>query len=316
MAEQAIQDAAPRPQDAVVLPAGRSRLQKTWSTWRKKPFGVLGAIFIVFFIVIAFLAPYIAPYSPGDFAGSRLESPSGSHLLGTNNLGQDTLSRTIYGSQISIAAGFSATLLAVGVGTFLGIISGYAGGWIDLVINRSLEVLASLPGIVLALVLVAVLGRANANSTNLIEIAWQLRTLELAIAISFIFGNMRIIRSAVIRERNLPYIEAAKSLGVPPTRILWRHILPNVMPYIIVAFSTIIGAVILIEASLSFLGFGVSSGTPSWGIVLSARNREYFNVAPWLMIGPGVALSLTVLGYNFLGDALRDILDPRLRGSK
>jgi len=196
------------------------------------------------------------------------------------------------------------------------VVSGYAGGWIDLIVNRALEVLASLPGIVLALVLVAVLGRANANSDNLITIAWQLRTLELAIGISFIFGIMRIIRSAVIRERNLPYIEAAKCLGVPPSRILWRHILPNVMPYIIVAFSTLIGAVILIEASLSFLGFGVSSGTPSWGIDLSARNREYFNVAPWLMIGPGVALSLTVLGYNFLGDALRDILDPRLRGSK
>jgi peptide/nickel transport system permease protein len=287
-----------------------------WATWKRKPFGVLGGVFIILFLLVALLAPYISPYPPGDFAGLRLESPSGDHLLGTNNLGQDVLSRTIYGSQISIAAGFSATLFAVLVGTTLGIVSGYAGGWIDLIVNRALEVLASLPGIVLALVLVAVLGRANANSDNLITIAWQLRTLELAIGISFIFGIMRIIRSAVIRERNLPYIEAAKCLGVPPSRILWRHILPNVMPYIIVAFSTLIGAVILIEASLSFLGFGVSSGTPSWGIDLSARNREYFNVAPWLMIGPGVALSLTVLGYNFLGDALRDILDPRLRGSK
>jgi peptide/nickel transport system permease protein len=292
------------------------RLSRLWQTWKKKPFGVVGAIFILFFVLVAFLAPYIAPYNAGDFAGGRLESPSGAHPLGTNNLGQDVLSRTIYGAQISIAAGITATLGAVVVGTFLGIVSGYSGGWIDLIIQRALEVLASLPGIVLALVLVAVLGRSNANGSNLVEIAWQLRTLELAIAISFIFGIMRIIRSAVIRERNLPYIEAAQCLGVPPVRILWRHILPNVMPYIIVAFSTIIGAVILIEASLSFLGFGVASGTPSWGIDLSARNREYFSIAPWLMVGPGVALSLTVLGYNFLGDALRDILDPRLRGSK
>ena len=314
--EQAIQDAIPRAPQSVTGARSPSRLRQFWATWRKKPFGVLGAIFILFFIVVAFAAPVIAPYPPGDFAGQRLEGPSGAHLLGTNNLGQDVLSRTIYGAQISIAAGFTATLLSVSLGTALGIISGYAGGWIDLVIQRGLEVLASLPGIVLALVLVAVLGRSNANSSNLVEIAWQLRTLELAIAISFIFGNMRVIRSAVIRERNLPYIEAAKCLGVPPTRILWRHILPNVMPYIIVAFSTIIGTVILIEASLSFLGFGVAGGTPSWGIDLSARNREYFNIAPWLIIGPGVALSLTVLGYNFFGDALRDILDPRLRGSK
>jgi len=294
----------------------RGYLSGLWRTWKKKPFGLAGGIFIFFFIIIAFLAPYIAPYGPGEFAGGRLESPSGEFPLGTNNLGQDVLSRTIYGAQISIAAGVTATLMGVFAGTFLGIISGYAGGWIDLIIQRGLEVLASLPGIVLALVLVSVMGRANASSDNLLEIAWQLRTLELAIAISFIFGVMRVIRSAVIRERNLPYIEAAQCLGVPPSRILWRHILPNVMPYVIVAFSTIIGAVILIEASLSFLGFGVASGTPSWGIDLSARNREYFNVAPWLMVGPGVALSLTVLGYNFLGDALRDILDPRLRGTR
>lgn len=312
---QAIQDAIPRAPESV-LPAGRSRLKTLWSTWRKKPFGLLGGVFILTFLIIAFIAPLIAPYTAGEFAGARLESPSSAHWLGTNNLGQDVFSRAIYGSQISIAAGFTATTLAIILGTSLGIIGGYAGGWIDLIINRGLEVLASLPGIVLALVLVAVLGRSNANSTNLVEVAWQLRTLELAIAISFIFGIMRIIRSAVIRERNLPYIEAARSLGVPPSRILWRHILPNVMPYIIVAFSTIIGAVILIEASLSFLGFGVSSGTPSWGGDLSARNREFFNVAPWLIVGPGVALSLTVLGYNFLGDALRDILDPRLRGTK
>jgi peptide/nickel transport system permease protein len=315
LAEQAVQESTARAPESFVAPS-RSRLQKFWSVWRRKPFGLVGAIFILVFLVIALIAPIIAPYSAGEFAGGRLESPSGAHLLGTNNLGQDVLSRAIYGSQISIAAGFTATMLGVLLGTSLGIIGGYAGGWIDLIINRGLEVLASLPGIVLALVLVAVLGRSNANSTNLIEVAWQLRTLELAIAISFIFGVMRVIRSAVIKERSLPYIEAARSLGVPPSRILWRHILPNVMPYIIVAFSTIIGAVILIEASLSFLGFGVSSGTPSWGGDLSARNREFFNVAPWLIVGPGVALSLTVLGYNFLGDALRDILDPRLRGSK
>ena len=299
-----------------LAPQSRSRLSRFWMVWRKKPFGLVGGIFIVFFIAVALLAPWIAPYPAGEFAGSRLESPSAAFPLGTNSLGQDVLSRTIFGAQISIAAGLSATLFATLAGTVLGIVSGYAGGWVDLIVQRLLEVLASLPGIILALVMVSVLGRPNANSTNLLEVAWQLHTLELAIGLSFIFGTMRIIRASVIRERALPYIEAAQSIGVPPSRILWRHILPNVLPYVIVVFSTIIGIVILVEASLSFLGYGVASGTPSWGIDLSARNREYFNVAPWLMVGPGVALSLTVLGYNFLGDALRDILDPRLRGSR
>src|SRR5690606_5482932 len=146
------------------------------------------------------------------------------------------------------------------------------------------------PGIVLALIMVSVLGRPNATGDNLIQVAWQLRTLEAVIALAFIFGNMRVIRAAVINERSRPYIEAAQAIGVSPVRILWRHILPNVLPYIVIAFSTVIGTVILIEAALSFLGYGVSSGTPSWGIDLSTKNREYFNVAPWLMLGPGAAL--------------------------
>jgi peptide/nickel transport system permease protein len=313
---EVLQDAGSRPLPAEDIRPSRSRLSSFWTTWKKKPGGLIGGMLIVAFILVAIFAPYIAPYSAGEFAGRRLESPSGEFPLGTNSLGQDVLSRTIFGAQISIAAGLAATTFAVVLGTFLGITSGYVGGWLDMIVQRGLEVLASLPGIVLALVMVSVLGRPNASGENLLTIAWQLRALELAIGISFIFGIMRIIRSAVIRERNLPYIEAAQSIGVPPSRILWRHILPNVLPLVIVAFSSIIGVVILIEASLSFLGYGVASGTPSWGIDLSARNREYFNVAPWLMVGPGVALSLTVLGYNFLGDALRDILDPRLRGSR
>ncbi len=293
-----------------------SYLSRQWSIWSRKPFGIIGGVMIIFFVFLALFAPLVAPYPARELAGGRLLPPSASFLLGTDSLGRDVLSRTIYGAQISIAAGLTATIISVTIGTFLGVVSGYLGGWVDVIVQRCLEVLASFPGLVLVLIMVSVLGRADASSKNLVGIAWQLRPLELAIAVSFVFSVTRIIRSAVLKERNLPYIEAAHTLGVPTTRILWRHILPNVMPYVIVAFSSIIGSVILIEAALSFLGYGVAAGTPSWGIDLSARNREYFNVAPWLMLGPGVALSLTVLGYNFLGDALRDILDPRLRGSR
>ena len=292
------------------------RLKKSMSQWRRYPLGVIGLTIIVLIVFIAIFASTIAPHAPREFAGRPLEGPSLSFPMGTNNLGQDVLARTIYGAQVSIAVGFSAAVFAVFTGTFLGIISGYVGGWVDLVIQRGLEVLASFPGLVLALVMIAALGSPRESGSNIFMLAWQLRSLELAIALAFIFGNMRVIRAAVLTERSLPYIEAAKSIGCSPVRILFRHILPNVLAYVIVSFSTVIGIVILIEAALSFLGYGVSITTPSWGIDLSNRNREYFLQAPWLIFGPGIALSLTVLGFNFLGDALRDMLDPRLRGSR
>ncbi|MGE0057544.1 MAG: ABC transporter permease [Dehalococcoidia bacterium] len=301
-----------RPQENTV---GR-RLKKSISQWRKYPLGIIGLTIIILIVLIAVFAPVISPHQPREFAGRPLEGPSLSFPMGTNNLGQDVLARAIYGAQVSIAVGFSAAVMAVFAGTFLGIVSGYVGGWVDLLIQRGLEVLASFPGLVLALVMIAAIGQPRESGSNIFVLAWQLRSLELAIALAFIFGNMRVIRSAVLTERSLPYIEAARSIGCSPVRILGRHILPNVLAYVIVSFSTIIGIVILIEASLSFLGYGVSITTPSWGIDLSNRNREYFLQAPWLIFGPGIALSMTVLGFNFLGDALRDMLDPRLRGSR
>lgn len=292
------------------------RLKKSIAQWKKYPLGIIGLTIIVLIVLVAVFAPFIAPHQPREFAGRPLEGPTLSFPMGTNNLGQDVLSRTIYGAQVSIAVGFSAAIMAVAAGTFFGIVSGYVGGWVDLLIQRALEVLASFPGLVLALVMIAAIGQPRESGSNIFMLAWQLRSLEIAIALAFIFGNMRVIRSAVLTERSLPYIEAAKSIGCSPVRILARHILPNVLAYVIVSFSTIIGIVILIEAALSFLGYGVSITTPSWGIDLSNRNREYFLQAPWLIFGPGLALSLTVLGFNFLGDALRDMLDPRLRGSR
>jgi peptide/nickel transport system permease protein len=292
------------------------RFKKGLREWRKYPLGIIGATIIIVVVLVAIFASVLAPHKPREFAGRPLESPTMSFPMGTNNLGQDVLSRTIYGAQVSIAVGITAASLAVIVGTALGIVSGYVGGWVDLLIQRGLEVLASFPGLVLALVMIAAIGQPRESGSNIFVLAWQLRSLEFAIALAFIFGNMRVIRAAVLTERSLPYIEAARSIGCSPIRILTRHILPNVVNYVIVSFSIIIGITILIEASLSFLGYGVSITTPSWGIDLSNRNREYFLQAPWLIFGPGIALSLTVLGFNFLGDALRDMLDPRLRGSR
>lgn len=292
------------------------RLGEAARHWRQRPLGIIGAAIIVLLLLVAVAAPLIAPYQGGEFAGRPLEAPSRKHLFGTNNLGQDVFSRTIYGAQISVAVGTSTTLLGVGAGTLLGVFAAYFGGIVDHVLSRLLEVLASFPNVMLALIVVAALGRPSETGTNIFLIAWELRSLEIAIAMGFMFGVMRVVRSAVLTQRALPYVEAASTIGAGNFRIMFRHILPNVFPVVIVAFSTIIGAVILIEAGLSFLGFGASLGTPSWGIDLSNRNREYFIQAPWLLAAPGLALSLAVLGFNFLGDTLRDILDPRMRGTR
>ena len=306
----------------LAFPAGRSTRSTLESVsdalrpWLRRPLGAFGAIVIALAFLMAIAAPLLAPHDAQLFVGPSLESPTSRHLLGTNNLGQDVLSRTIYGAQVSMAVGFWATFIGVTGGTFLGILSGYFGGWLDLIVQRLMEVLASFPGIMLALIVVAALGRPKESGSDILMLSWQLRSLSIAISLGFIFGVMRVIRSAVLKERSLPYIEAAVVIGASTPRIMFRHILPNVFPLVIVTFSTIIGAVILIEAGISFLGYGVSIGTPSWGLDLSNRNREYFLDAPWVMAGPSLALVLTVLGFNFVGDTLRDILDPRLRGSR
>jgi peptide/nickel transport system permease protein len=302
----------------ILLPAEhegkRFKLSHYLFVWRQQPAGVFGAIVIVFLTAVAILAPLIAPHAANLFVGDGLKSPGPGHWFGLDNLGRDELSRTIYAAQISLAAGITATTIATFASTIFAMLS-FFGGSIDNIVQRALEVLGSFPSLVLALVFIAIFGRSNATSKNLAVIAWQLRSLELAIGLTFLFGVTRVLRSAVIRERSLPYIEAARVTGVPTGRILWRHILPNIMAYVIISFSSLIGATILIEASLSFLGYGVAPGTPSWGADLSTRNRDYFWEAPWLLLTPGVSLSLLVMAYNFFGDALRDILDPRLRGS-
>jgi peptide/nickel transport system permease protein len=283
-----------------------SKLQHYFFLWKRKPAGLVGALVIILFAGVDILAPLIAPHAANVFVGGGLDPPGPGHWFGTDDLGRDELSRTIYADQISLAVGIMATSIATVASTGFAMLS-YFGGWVDLIVQRALEVMGSFPSLVLALVFIAVFGRSNATSANLAVIAWQLRSLDLAIGLTFLFGVTRVLRSAVIRESGLPYIEAAKVMGVPTSRLLWRHILPNIMPYVIVSFTSLIGT--------TFLGYGVAPGTPSWGADLSTRNRDYFWAAPWLLLAPGISLSLVVMAYNFFGDALRDILDPRLRSS-
>lgn len=297
----------------------RYRSMRRMGPWLQRPLGLMGGFIILVVVACALLAPLIAPFDPRGFVGPSLEAPNSTHLLGTNNLGQDVLSRTIYGAQVSITVGVVTAVLGVSVGTFLGIVTGYVGGWLDMTVQRVFEVTAAFPGVMLTLVIISAIGRpteAVTGDPNLIKLAWDLRPLEVALAVALVFGSLRVVRSVVLGERGKAYIEASQVIGASRNRILFRHLLPNVVPFVIVQGTSIVSIVILIEASLSFIGYGVAPGTPSWGIDLTSRNRQFFVEAPWLLAGPGIALTLTVLGFNFLGDAIRDIIDPRLRGSR
>lgn len=293
----------------------RSLLSRTLALARQQPLGAISALVIGCFVVIALLAPWLTPHDPHAFVGPSLQAPSSAFPFGTNNLGQDVFSRVIYGSQVSLAVGVAAVLLGTIAGTTLGLLSGYFGGWIDLVIQRGIEIVASFPGLVLILVVVSALGRPSVSgASNIFSLTWHLHVIVLAIAFGFIFAVTRISRSVTIGQRSAGYVDAARSCGASWRRVLLSHILPNVVPYIIVGVTTTLGLAILLEASISFLGYGVPPGTPSWGADLSGPSRQFFLQAPWLALAPGGAISLTLLGFNLLGDALRDVLDPRLRG--
>ena len=262
----------------------------------------MAAAFLVLVTLAALAAPWIAPYDPLAIAPiDRLQAPSLAHPLGTDNLGRDVLSRIIHGGRISLAVGFWTVILGTCTGAVVGMISGYHGGAVDMVIQRFVDAMQSFPGLLMALALVAVLGAS---------------TLNVIIAISLVVAPLdsRIIRSATLQVRGMDYIQAAKSVGVSDTRILFRHILPNVTaPFIIMATVTF-GAAVLIESSLAFLGLGVPPPAPSWGGMLSGAGRQYLERMPTLAIFPGLAISLTVLSLNLLGDGLREVLDPRLKG--
>jgi peptide/nickel transport system permease protein len=278
-----------------------SRRQALCGVIKRKPLGIASAALIVLLVFTAIFAHVLAPYDPLSAQPEiRLARPSWEHPFGTDDIGRDVLSRVIYGSRISLWVG----LLAVGVGTFagmiIGLVSGYWEGWLDLGLQRVMDALMAIPGLILALAIVSVLTPSTTNAM-------------LAIAVVIIPGNSRIVRGAVLSAKQNPYVEAAQALGCRHRHIIASHILPNVTAPILIIASIWLGNAILIEASLSFLGLGTQPPTPSWGLMLSSTGRAFMEQAPWLAIFPGLAISLAVLGFNLFGDTLRDAWDPKLR---
>ena len=266
-----------------------------------KPLGTIGACVVVGFILLALLAPWVAPYSPDTInRGKQFTSPGAQFLLGSDNLGRDVLSRVIWGTQISLRVGFISVLLGTTGGALLGIVSGYLGGRADFAIQRMVDAFMAFPSFLLALAIVAMFGASEAN-------------VIAAVSISLGPQAARTLRSSALAIRETQYIEGARAVGCGQWWIMRAHVLPNCMaPYIIIA-STGLSTAILVEATLSFLGLGIPPPAPSWGGMVAARAREFLERAPWMGIAPGAALSLLVFGFNLFGDALRDVLDPRLR---
>lgn len=278
---------------------------------RNKPLGAVGGVIVLILALTAIFAQQIAPYDY-DVGKSvdRLKGPSLHHLLGTDNLGRDMFSRIVYGARISIEVGFGAVLVGTGLAAILGIVSGYYGGLFDLIFQRFIDAWIAFPAIVLLACLVTILtGRATSSGSSIAIVA-------VALGLIVAGGSTRVVRSAVIGIREMPYMEAARCTGCTNMRIIMRYVLPNVLAPIIILATVQLGGAILAESTLSFLGFGVKPPMPAWGSMLAGSGRQFFLIAPWLAIWPGLAISLAVFGFNMLGDALRDELDPRLRGSR
>ena len=263
----------------------------------------MGAVLVLAFLVMAVFAPVLAPYDPFvQDADARLSPPGTAHLLGTDKFGRDLLSRVIYGARISLYVTALSMTLATAIGTFLGLISGYFGGTLDMVLQRLVDALMAFPTLVLALAVMAVLGPSLTN-------------VALAVAITQMPRTARIMRSTALVLNNMTYVEAARVVVAGHVRILLRHILPNTWAPLIVISTVGAAWAIVVEASLSFLGMGTPPPHPSWGLMLSGEGIDFIEAAPWIGIFPGIAISLAVFALNLLGDALRDVLDPRLRGS-
>lgn len=267
---------------------------------RRKPLGALGAVIIVLLCVVALLARFIAPYDPikTDYV-HLLQPPQFDHWMGTDSFGRDILSRVIYGAQTAMLIGFSTSLIGSLVGLFIGVISAYFGGNVDLLLQRVMDVLLSFPIIILALTVVAVLGTGSFN-------------LVVAISIPMIPRVARVVRASALAVRSTLYVEAAVALGARHGRIILQHMLPNVLAPFLIMLTSLLGQAILLEASLSFIGLGVAEPTPAWGLMLRGAAIDFAERAPWMAIFPGLAISVAVFSFNIFGDSLRDELDPKL----
>jgi peptide/nickel transport system permease protein len=268
----------------------------------EKPLGTVGAVITVLLLLTGIFANFIAPYGYNQVdMHNSLARPSAQHLLGTDNLGRDVLSRVIFGARISVIVGLAAPVLATILSLLIGLIGGYFGGRFDLWIQRFVDVVMCVPPLILLMIVIAIMGPGM----------WQ---VIVALALRWGIVGSRIIRSSVISIKENVYVKAARAMGCSTTRIIARHLLPNIMAPTIVLFTTRVPNVILVEASLSFLGFGLPPPLPSWGGMLSGSSRIYMLQAPWMAIWPGVAIALVVYGVNIFGDALRDLLDPKMKG--
>lgn len=291
----------------LALPARPRRAAGAWAVvvrfCRKKPLGAIGGALMAVMVLAAVFAEPLSTHDPiATDAARTLAAPSAEHWLGSDHLGRDIYSRIVHGARVSLIVGVLSTLLGSVLGGIVGLLSGYFGGKTDLIVQRLLDILQGLPLLVLALVMAAALGPTLPN-------------VILAISIPIVPRAARVIRSSVLSIREMQYVEAARALGIGHLRIAFRHVLPNTIGPFIVLATAQLGSAILVEAALSFLGLGVPEPYPSWGRMLSVSAAEYAQKAPWLVLFPGIAISLAVFGSNLLGDALRDTLDPRLRGA-
>ncbi len=286
-----------------VAPLGevsRQRTQVGW--WRlliKNPVGMVGAVIVSLTILTAIGAPIIAPFDPAHQAATRLLGPSFTHLFGTDELGRDTFSRIVYGARVSLEVGIIAVFVSLIFGGLLGIISAYAGGTVDAIVMRFVDILFAFPGLILAIVIAGLLGPSSRNAM-------------IAIGVIYTPAFARVIRGSVLSILSELYIEAARVSGTTTVQLIGRHIMPNIIAPLIVMVTVYLSSAILAEAGLSFLGLGAQPPQPSWGGMLNAA-RTYMEINPWMAIAPGLAIMIVVLGLNFLGDGLRDVLDPRLR---
>ncbi len=269
---------------------------------KRKPVSAVAGLVVVFACLMSLFAPWLAPYGPDDVdLIARLKGPSSGHWLGTDQFGRDILSRVMYGGRTSLTVGLGATALGVGTGVLFGLLSGYAGGVLDLVIQRLMDAVMALPPIILLMVLATTLSPS-------------LRNVTIAISILVTPGAARVVRSATLSVKEMPYIEAARATGASAPRVVFLHVLPNVVAPIIVIASITVGSAIIVEAALGFLGLSVRPPTSTWGNMLNTGAQTYMERAPWLALAPGAAIAITVFSINLLGDGLRDVLDPRLRG--